>query len=71
MGLVRPFTDRGNGVSGSSLTALDGISGYIGPQGPLTGVFLDNLIPSSGPPLPLSIFLRVVSASISRPSPLS
>jgi hypothetical protein len=40
----------GNGLSGSDLTALDGISGYLGPQGPLTGVFLDNSIPSSGPP---------------------
>ena len=50
-GVGAPFYGPGgNGVSGSSLTALDGISGYIGPQGPLTGVFLDNLIPSSGPP---------------------
>lgn len=39
----------GNGLSGSNLFALDGISGYIGPQGPLVGVFLDNAIPSSGP----------------------
>lgn len=43
------FGPGGNGVSGSDLTALDGISGYKGPQGPLTGVFLDNTIPSSGP----------------------
>ena len=43
------FGPGGNGLSGSSLTALDGISGYIGPQGPLTGVFLDDSIPSSGP----------------------
>ena len=35
----------GNGVSGSNLTALGGISGYIGPQGPLTGVFLNDLDP--------------------------
>ncbi len=39
----------GNGVTGSDLTALDGISGYKGPQGPLVGVFLDDSIPSSGP----------------------
>ena len=43
------FGPSGNGVNGSSLSALDGISGYIGPQGPLTGVFLDDTIPSSGP----------------------
>ena len=43
------FGPSGNGLSGSDLAALDGISGYIGPQGPLAGVFLDNSIPSSGP----------------------
>ena len=43
------FGPGGNGLSGSNLTALDGISGYLGPQGPLAGVFLDNSIPSSGP----------------------
>ena len=39
----------GNGLSGSNLGALGGISGYFGPQGPLTGVFLNDLVPSSGP----------------------
>ncbi|MBN2130829.1 MAG: hypothetical protein JW741_15110 [Sedimentisphaerales bacterium] len=43
------FGPGGNGLGGSNLTALDGISGYIGPQGPLAGVFLDDSIPSSGP----------------------
>lgn len=43
------FGPGGNGVGGSNLSALDGISGYIGPQGPLAGVFLDSAIPSSGP----------------------
>jgi hypothetical protein len=43
------FGPGGNGLGGSSLSALDGISGYIGPQGPLAGVFLDDSIPSSGP----------------------
>jgi hypothetical protein len=43
------FGPSGNGLSGSDLTALDGISGYIGPQGPLAGVFLDDTVPSSGP----------------------
>lgn len=39
----------GNGLGDSNLDALDGISGYIGPQGPLAGVFLDDNIPGSGP----------------------
>ncbi|MDH3903922.1 MAG: hypothetical protein OES90_11945, partial [Xanthomonadales bacterium] len=39
----------GNGVDGSNLWPLDGISGYIGPQGPLAGVFLDDTIPDTGP----------------------
>jgi hypothetical protein len=39
----------GNGLGGSDLAALDGISGYKGPQGPLAGVFLDDSVPSSGP----------------------
>jgi hypothetical protein len=43
------FGPSGNGSAGSNLTALDGISGYLGPQGPLTGVFLSDAIPSSGP----------------------
>jgi len=43
------YGPSGNGLSGSNLASLDGISGYIGPQGPLVGVFLDNTIPSSGP----------------------
>lgn len=40
------FGPAGNGSAGSSLTALDGISGYIGPQGPLSGVFLNDSIPN-------------------------
>ncbi len=43
------YGPEGNGLSGSNLSSLDGISGYMGPQGPLVGVFLDDLIPSSGP----------------------
>lgn len=43
----------GNGVSGSNLTPLGGISGYFGPQGPLTGVFLDNNVPIADPPATL------------------
>lgn len=47
------FGPGGNGASGSNLTAFGGISGYLGPQGPLTGVFLDNSIPAAGPPATL------------------
>lgn len=43
------FGPSGNTPAGSDLTALDGISGYKGPQGPLAGVFLDGSVPSSGP----------------------
>lgn len=43
------FGPSGNGVSGSDLTPFEGISGYRGPQGPLTAVFLDDSIPSAGP----------------------
>ena len=43
------FGPSGNTLAGSNLTSLDGISGYIGPQGPLAGVFLDDTIPSTGP----------------------
>lgn len=53
-GIGAPFYGpSGNGLSGSSLTSLGGISGYIGPQGALTGVFLSNAIPSSGAPATL------------------
>ena len=43
------FGPGGNGLSGSDLLSLDGISGYVGPEGPLAGVFLDDSIPSSTP----------------------
>lgn len=53
-GLGPPFFGPGgNGLEGSNLTALGGISGYLGPQGPLAGVFLDDSIPVSGPPATL------------------
>jgi PEP-CTERM motif len=50
-GVGAPFYGpSGNGASGSSLTALGGISGYIGPQGALTGVFITDAIPLTGAP---------------------
>jgi hypothetical protein len=52
-GLGPPFFGpNGNGLGGSNLGGLGGISGYKGPQGPLTGVFLDNTVPSAGPAPP-------------------
>jgi len=42
-----PGGNTGPGVS--TLSSLDGISGYTGPEGPLVGVFLDGSIPSAGP----------------------
>ncbi len=47
------FGPSGNGLGDSNLDALDGISGYIGPQGPLAGVFLDGSIPSGSAPTTL------------------
>lgn len=43
----------GNGLGGSNLAPLGGISGYIGPQGPLAGVFLTDAIPLTGAPATL------------------
>lgn len=44
------FGPGGNGAAGSSLTSFGGISSYVGPQGPLVGVFLSDAVPSSGAP---------------------
>jgi hypothetical protein len=44
------FGPSGNVAGASNIFPLDGISGYIGPQGALAGVFLTDAIPSSGPP---------------------
>lgn len=65
------FGPSGNGSAGSSLTSLDGISGYIGPQGPLVGVFLDDSIPNSGPaPATLDFTLSGLGTNFSSLSPL-
>jgi hypothetical protein len=46
------FRPDGNGASGSSrVNAFGGISGYIGTQGALVGVFLGPGVPKSGAPL--------------------
>lgn len=45
----------GNGVPGSSsITSFGGISGYIGTQGALVGVFLDSNIPNGSAPATLN-----------------
>jgi len=44
------FGPSGNGAAGSNLTSFGGISSYIGPQGPLVGVFLDDSVPSGAAP---------------------
>jgi len=44
------FGPGGNGASGSALTSFGGISSYVGPQGPLVGVFLSDAVPSGAAP---------------------
>jgi hypothetical protein len=44
------FGPGGNTPAGSNLTAFGGISSYVGPQGPLVGVFLSDAVPSAAPP---------------------
>jgi hypothetical protein len=54
-GLGAPYYGpSGNGLSGSNLSSLGGISGYIGPQGALAGVFLTDAIPNGSAPLTLN-----------------
>jgi hypothetical protein len=48
------YGPSGNGLSGSDLNSFGGISGYIGPQGALAGVFLTDAIPVSGAPSALN-----------------
>jgi hypothetical protein len=64
------FGPSGNGASGSNLTSLGGISGYIGPQGPLAGVFLDNSVPTSGPPATLNFSPAGIGTDFLTLSPL-
>ena len=50
-GLGAPlYGPNGNTLSGSSLTAFGGISSYVGPQGPLVGVFLSDAVPNGAAP---------------------
>ena len=43
------FGPEGNTSGSSVISSLGGISGYIGTQGALAGVFLDSSVPSAGP----------------------
>jgi hypothetical protein len=44
------FGPGGNTPAGSSLSAFGGISSYLGPQGPLVGVFLNDDVPNGVAP---------------------
>ena len=70
-GLGPPFFGPGgNGVSGSNLGSFGGISGYIGPQGPLVGVFLTDAIPAAGPPPTLDFSAGGLGTDFASLSPL-
>jgi len=44
------FGPNGAGASGSNLTSFGGISSFMGPPGPLVGVFLSDAVPNGGAP---------------------
>lgn len=56
-------------VTSSSITSFGSISGYKGTQGALTGVFLDDSIPT-GSPAPLTLDLGVGGTDFLSSSPL-
>lgn len=60
----------GNGADGSTLNSLGGISGYMGPEGPLVGVFLDDSVPASGAPAPLNFTASGLGTDFPTLSPL-
>ena len=64
------FGPGGNGAAGSSLTSFGGISSYIGPQGPLVGVFLSDAVPSSGAPAGLDFSPAGLGIDFTSLSPL-
>ncbi len=59
------YGPSGSGVSGSNLSALGGISGYRGPKGALTGLFLTDAIPTSGAPATLNFDPSGIGAEFS------
>jgi hypothetical protein len=65
------FGPDGEAAGMSSLYALGGISGYKGPQGPLTGVFLDDANPAlATPPAMLDFWSTGMGTSFSTLSPM-
>ena len=64
------FGPEGDTGGTSELTALDGISGYIGTLGALAGVFLDDSIPSTGPAPATLDFSTAISRDFLSLSPL-
>ena len=71
-GFGKPFYGPGgNGEAGSSLLSLDGISGYAGPEGALTGVFLSDEVPSIEPaPITLDFTPTGIGTDFATLSPL-
>lgn len=60
----------GNGFPGSSsISSFGGISGYLGTQGALVGLFLDNAIPDSGAPPTLNFSNGGLGVNFSSLSP--
>lgn len=64
------FGPSGNGVDGSTLNPLGGISGYTGPEGPLAGVFLDDSVPTAGAPATLNFSPSGLGTNFGALSPL-
>ena len=71
-GFGKPFYGpSGNGEAGSKLRPLDGISGYAGPEGALTGVFLSDAILDTEPaPLTLDFTPTGIGTHFATLSPL-
>ena len=65
------FGPDGNGVPGSSsITSFGGISGYLGTQGALVGIFLNDDIPVAGAPATLDFSLGGIGVDFTSLSPL-
>tara|TARA_B110000037_G_C17021127_1_gene465351 strand:- start:84 stop:857 length:774 start_codon:yes stop_codon:yes gene_type:complete len=64
------FGPSGNGVAGSDLDSLGGISGYKGPEGPLTGLFLDANVPNGTAPAALDFSLSGLGTDFATLFPL-
>lgn len=64
------YGPEGNGVPGSSaISAFGGISGYLGTQGALVGVFLSDAVPSAGAPATLDFTAAGLGTNFTSLSP--